>query len=68
MTGNRITIKKSFCFYRSFFCINKYCVVLFSALRHQQLANELFFIGFLTIAIKNLISVKLALASCGNIG
>jgi len=43
-------------------------VVLFSALRHQQLANELFFIGFLTIAIKNLISVKLALATYQNIG
>jgi hypothetical protein len=43
-------------------------VVLFSALRHQQLANELFFIGFLTIAIKNHISVKLALATYQNIG
>jgi hypothetical protein len=39
-----------------------------SALLHQQLANELFFIGFLTISIKNHISVKLTLATYQNIG
>ena len=62
-----LTIRKSFCFYRSFFVFKKLYGFI-SALLHQQLANELFFIGFLTISIKNHISVKLTLATYQNIG